>query len=74
MGTEVVVLRIGNDPIVGVAGAHNTHFVRVVSTGFLQGHAVLPGLPDVTAIELGGAVVQANQETHDFVVGKFVGG
>ncbi|MNN73355.1 hypothetical protein D3C81_1894650 [compost metagenome] len=74
MGAEVVALRIGNHPVVRVAGADHAHFVRVVSTGFLQGHAVLPGLPDVTAIELGGAVVQANQETHDFVVGKFVGG
>ncbi|MCY1390658.1 hypothetical protein D9M71_54800 [compost metagenome] len=73
VGAEVVALQIGNHSVVRVAGTDYAHFIGVVPTGFLHGHAILPSLPDVAAIDFRRTVVDAKQETHDFIIGKFIG-
>ena len=74
MAAEIVALAVAGSRVVRVAGAHDSHLVRVVPAAVLHRQAVLPGLADVAAVDFGSPFHSAQKVVQYLVVGELVVG
>src|SRR5262245_42498163 len=73
MPSEEVVLAIGYSRVMGVGGAHNATFIRVITGSVLHSQTVLVGLPHVTASDMRDAAFRVAQQVgQDFVISELV--
>ena len=71
---EIIALAVAGSRVVRVAGAHDSHLVRVVPAALLHRQAVLPSLADVTAMDFRSPFHPAQKVGQYFVVRELVVG
>ena len=74
MGTEEVRRIVGDGGVVRVARAHDAELVGVVTAGVLHAEAILVGLANIAAVDLGRAGGAAQQIGENLEAGEFIVG